>query len=77
MTLLQARVDERTARLFARAAKDRGMTAYSYHQQVIKDAAHAPEPRGWASHAADMTKLNTRPQERSVVAEDRAQEEQR
>jgi hypothetical protein len=77
MTLLQARVEESTARKFARAAKDRGMTTYSYHQQVINAAAHAPQPRGWATHAADMAKLNTAPVERSVVAEDRAGEEQR
>lgn len=77
MTLLQARVDERTARLFARAAKARGLTAYSYHQQVIKDAAHAAKPRGWDTHDADMDKLNTRPVPRSVVADDREQQEQR
>lgn len=77
MTLLQARVDDRTARLFARAAKDRGMTAYSYHQQVIRDAAHASEPRGWDTHAADMDKLGTKTVDRSVVADDRAQQEQR
>ena len=74
MTLLQTRVDDRTAREFARAAEERGFTSYSYLQELVKHAASAPEPRGWATHAADMDKLGTKPVNRSVVSEDRASE---
>lgn len=77
MTLLQTRVDDRTARRFERAAKEHGFSPYSYLQALVKDAATRSEPRGWETHAADLGKLGTRPVNRSVVAEDRAAEDAR
>jgi hypothetical protein len=77
MTLLQTRVDDRTARRFEQAAKQHGQSPYSYLQALVKSAAAKPEPRGWETHAADLAKLGTRRVNRSVVADDRAAEDAR
>ena len=71
MTLLQTRVDEKTALAFARAAKQRGHTPYSYLQEVIKNAAALPEPRGWKNHRELIAGLNLKPLDYGAVERDR------
>lgn len=58
MTLLQTRVDDKTARQFEKAARERGETTYSYLQRVVKEAASAAEPEGWDKHWEKMKAFN-------------------
>ena len=71
MTLLQTRVDEKTARNFARAAKARGHTPYSFLQELVKDAADRPKPRTWKKHFEWLDSLGMKPVPYGIVAKQR------
>lgn len=71
MTLLQTRVDDGTARRFERAARERGVTPYSYLQALVKDAAAAPEPRTWASRRKWRDAQGMTPVPFGIVAQQR------
>ncbi|MGA3144258.1 MAG: hypothetical protein ABSF10_14725 [Verrucomicrobiota bacterium] len=70
MTLLQTRVDDKIARRFEKAARERGETTYSFLQKVVGEAAAASEPETWDSHWKKMKSLNLKPS-RKTVAEQR------
>ena len=50
MTLLQTKVDDKTAKQFERIAHERGETPYSLLQKLVKDTAAQSEPRTWEKH---------------------------
>lgn len=77
MTLLQTRVDDGTARRFERAAKERGITPYSYLQALVKDAAAAPEPRTWASRRKWRDAQGMTPVPYGIVAQQREESGER
>ena len=54
MTLLQTRVDDKIARRFEKAARERGETTYSFLQKVVGEAAAAPDPTTWDNHWKDL-----------------------
>lgn len=71
MTLLQTRVDEKTAHNFARAAKARGQTPYGYLQQLVKDASAEPQRRTWKQHCEWLDGLDLKPVPFGMVARQR------
>lgn len=77
MTLLQTRVDEKTARNFERAAKERGHTPYSLLQELVKIAAAKPEPEGWEGHRQRIAALKNKPLPYNTVAHDREEASER
>lgn len=77
MTLLQTRVDEKTARNFKRAAKARGHTPYSLLQELVKDAAAQPKPRTWKQHAEWRDSLGMNPVPYGIVAKQREESGER
>jgi len=76
MTLLQTRVDEKTARNFARVAKVRGHTPYSLLQELVKDAA-APKPRTWKMRAEWRDSQGMKPVPYGIVARQREESDER
>lgn len=77
MTLLQTRVDEKTARNFARAAKARGHTPYSLLQELVKDAAAQPQRRTWKKHFEWLDSLGLKPVPYGIVARQREEDGER
>lgn len=77
MTLLQTRVDEKTARNFARAAKARGHTPYRFLQKLVKDAADKPKPRTWKQQAEWRDSLGMKPVPYGIVARQREEDGER
>ncbi len=77
MTLLQTRVDEKTARNFARVAKARGHTSYSFLQELVKDAADKPKPRTWKQVAEWRDSLGMKPVPYGIVAKNREESDER
>jgi hypothetical protein len=67
MTLLQTRVDDKIARRFEKAARDRGETTYSFLQRVVVEAAVATEPETWDSHWKKSETLNLKPARKTVA----------
>ena len=61
MTLLQTRVDDKTARRFEKAARKRGETVYSSLQRMVAEAAEAAEPETWKSHWEKSKALHLKP----------------
>ena len=76
-TLLQTRVEHQVAQNFKRAAKLRGKTAYAYLQQVVQQAATAPEPRTWKNHRKLMAGLKLQPVPYNIVARMREESDER
>ena len=77
MTLLQTRVDEKTARNFARAAKARGHTPYSLLQELVKDAAIRPTTRTWKMRAEWRDSQGMKPVPYGIVARNREESGER
>lgn len=77
MTLLQTRVDEKTARNFVRAAKARGHTPYSLLQELVKDAAAQPKRRTWKKHFEWLDSLGLKPVPYGIVARQREEDGER
>jgi|ERR1017187_3534538 hypothetical protein len=67
-TLLQTRVEHRVAVNFKRAAKQRGKTPYAYLQQIVTQAAAAPEPRTWENHWEWLASLKMKKVPYNIVA---------
>jgi hypothetical protein len=67
MTLLQTRVDDKIARRFEKAARERGETTYSFLQKVVGEAAAAPDPTTWDNHWEKMKSLNLKPARKTVA----------
>ena len=67
-TLLQTRVEHRVAVNFKRAAKLRGKTPYAYLQQVVAQAAAAPEPSTWDNHWEWLASLKLKKTPYNIVA---------
>ena len=67
MTLLQTRVDDKIARRFEKAARERGETTYSFLQKVVGEAAAAPAPTTWANHWEKMKSLRLKPARNTVA----------
>jgi hypothetical protein len=76
-TLLQTRVEHRVAVNFKRAAKQRGKTPYAYLQQIVTQAATAPEPRTWKNHRAWRKSLKLTPLPYNLVARMREESDER
>jgi hypothetical protein len=76
-TLLQTRVEHRVAVNFKRAAKQRGKTPYAYLQQIVAQAAAAPEPRTWKNHRALIAGLKLKPVPYNIVARMREEGDER
>ncbi len=77
MTLLQTRVDEKTARSFARAAKVRGHTPYSLLQELVKDAAAQAKRRTWKQHFEWLDSMGMKPASCGIVARQREEDGER
>jgi hypothetical protein len=67
MTLLQTRVDDKIARQFEKAARERGETIYSFLQRVVAEAAAAPEPETWDNHWKKSKALHLKPARKTVA----------
>jgi hypothetical protein len=67
MTLLQTRVDDKIARRFEKAARERGETTYSLLQKVVLEAAAAPEPETWDGHWKKSKSLNLKPARKTLA----------
>ena len=76
MTLLQTRVDDKIARRFEKAARERGETIYSFLQKMVVEAAAAPEPDTWENHWKKSKSLRLKPA-RKTVAELREESNER
>jgi hypothetical protein len=68
-TLLQTRVEHRVAVNFKRAAKQRGKTPYAYLQQIVTQAAAAPEPSTWDNHWKWRASLKMKKVPYNIVAQ--------
>lgn len=77
MTWLLTRVDEKTARNFARVAKERGHTPYSLLQELVRDAATKPKPRTWKQHFEWLDSLGMKPVPYGIVARQREESGER
>jgi len=66
MTLLQTRVDDKTARRFEKAARKRGETVYSSLQRMVAEAAEAAEPETWESHWEKSKALHLKPARKTL-----------
>jgi hypothetical protein len=66
MTLLQTRVEDKVARQFEKAARERGETIYSFLQRVVTEAAAAPEPETWDNHWKKSQALHLKPARKTV-----------
>jgi len=75
--LLQTRVEQSVAENFKRAAKLRGKTPYAYLQQMVKQAAVAPEPRTWKNHWKLIQDLKLTPVPYNIVAKMREEADER
>ena len=67
MTLLQTRVEDKIARRFEKAARERGETTYSFLQKVVVQAAAAPEPDTWDNHWKKSKSLNLKPARKTLA----------
>ena len=67
MTLLQTRVEDKIARRFEKAARERGETTYSFLQKVVLEAAVAPEPDTWDNHWKRSKALHLKPARKTVA----------
>jgi len=67
MTLLQTRVDDRTARRFEKVARERGETTYSLLQKVVADTAAASEPDSWDKHWEKAKVLHLKPARKTLA----------
>ena len=67
MTLLQTRVEDKIARRFEKAARQRGKTTYSFLQKVVLEAAAATEPETWDNHWKKAKTLNLKPARKTVA----------
>ena len=76
MTLLQTRVEDKIAKRFEKAARERGETIYSFLQWVVAEAAAATEPETWDNHWKKSKALHLKPA-RKTVAELRAESGER
>jgi len=77
VALLQTRVDERTARNFARAAKARGHTPDSYLQELVKNVAAKPSRRTWKQHFEWRDSLGLKLVPYGIVARQREESDER
>ena len=78
MTLLQTRVEDKTARDFARVAEARDHTPYSYLQELVATAAAAAEKgTPWKGHAERMARLPHPALKHNTVAHDRQEADER
>jgi hypothetical protein len=67
MTLLQTRVDDKTARRFEKVARERGETTYSLLQKVVTDTAAASEPASWDAHWEKAKALQLKPARKTLA----------
>jgi hypothetical protein len=67
MTLLQTRVEDKVARRFEKAARERGETIYSFLQKVVAEAATASEPETWDSHWKKSKALHLKPARKTLA----------
>lgn len=67
MTLLQTRVEDKIARQFERAARERGETIYSFLQRVVVETAAASEPETWDSHWKKSKALHLKPARKTLA----------
>jgi hypothetical protein len=67
MTLLQTRVEDKVAKHFEKAARERGESIYSFLQKVVVEAAAAPEPETWDSHWKKSKALRLKPARKTVA----------
>jgi len=77
MTLLQTKVDEKTARQFERVAHEHGETPYSLLQKLVKDVAAQAEPRTWAKHFEWLDGRPQTPVPFNAVVRNREESEER
>ncbi len=66
MTLLQTRVEDKIARQFEKAARERGETIYSLLQKVVAAAATS-EPETWDSHWKKSKALHLKPARKTLA----------
>ncbi len=77
MTLLQTRVEDKIARRFNRAAKERGLSSYSLLKELVTKTA-APKPENpWEGHWERIKKLNVKPLTYGSVERDREESDER
>jgi hypothetical protein len=67
MKPLQTRVDDQTARRFAKVARERGETSYSCRQKVVKAAASAAGPETGDQHWEKLKALNLKPAAKTLA----------
>jgi hypothetical protein len=67
MTLLQTRVEDKIARQFEKAARERGETTYSFLQKVVVEASNAAEPETWKSHWQKSKSLHLKPARKTLA----------
>ena len=67
MTRLQTRVDDRTARRFKKAARERGETTCSLLQKLVADTATAAEPDSWVGHWDKAKSLHLKPARKTLA----------
>jgi hypothetical protein len=67
MTLLQTRVEDKIARQFEKAARERGETTYSFLQKVVVEASAATEPETWNNHWKKAKALNLKPARKTLA----------
>jgi hypothetical protein len=76
-TLLQTRVEQKVAVNFKRAARQRGKSPYAYLQQIVAEAAKAPEPRTWDNHWEWLDSLNMKKLPYNAVVKMREESDER
>jgi hypothetical protein len=67
MTLLQTRVEDKIARRFEKAARERGETIYSFLQRMVMEASTATEPETWDNHWKKAKALNLKPANKTLA----------
>jgi hypothetical protein len=77
MTLLQTRVEDRIARQFQRAAKERGLSPYSLLKELVTKTAACGKENPWAGHWERIQKLNLKPLSYNPVVRDREESDAR
>ncbi len=64
---MQTRVEDKIARRFEKAARERGETIYSFLQRVVVAAAAASEPETWDSHWKKRKSLHLKPARKTLA----------
>jgi hypothetical protein len=67
MTLLQTRVEDKIARRFEKAARERGETTYSFLQKVVGEASAETEPETWNDHWKKSMSLHLKPARKTLA----------